>query len=60
MTPKAEFNRGLAYYQGKGVPKNYQKAVYWLRKAAIQGYAPAELYMAIVYYDGGHGVPRND
>lgn len=58
MTPKAEFAKGLAYYQGKGVPKNYQKAVYWCRKAAVQEYAPAQTLTGFAY-NHGRGVPKN-
>ena len=58
MTPKAEFAKGLAYYHGQGVPKNYQKGAYWCRKAAVQGYAPAEVMIGFAYYNG-QGVPKN-
>lgn len=34
---KAEFYLGNAYYKGKGVPQNYEKAAFWWRLAAEQG-----------------------
>ena len=34
--PKAQFNLGVAYYTGQGVPQDYTEAVKWYRKAAEQ------------------------
>jgi TPR repeat protein len=39
---KGETALGLMYGAGKGVSQDYSKAVYWLKKAAEQGYAPAK------------------
>ena len=33
---------GLMYRQGLGVPKDYDEAMKWFKKAAKQGYAPAQ------------------
>jgi TPR repeat protein len=33
----AEYNLGVLYAHGQGVPQNYAKAAYWTRKAAVQG-----------------------
>jgi TPR repeat protein len=30
------------YANGLGVPQDYNKALYWYKKAAEQGYAPAK------------------
>jgi len=30
------------YLYGKGVPKNYEEALYWIKKSAEQGFKPAE------------------
>ncbi|MHB1529376.1 MAG: tetratricopeptide repeat protein [Acidiferrobacteraceae bacterium] len=54
LTPAAEYQRGEAYAQGQ----NVQKAVYWFRKAAEQGYAPAENNMGGAYAEGA-SVPQN-
>lgn len=54
----AEYKRGQAYVKGSSVPKNYKKAVFWLKKAAVQGNAKAETAMGVVYAEGD-GVPRN-
>lgn len=58
LTPAAEYQRGMAYAKGQGVPKNDYKAFYWYRKAAEQGFAAAEHQIG-VDYDRGRGVPVN-
>lgn len=42
-----------------GVRKEYSKAVFWSRKAALQGDPLAEFVMGEVYHYG-NGVPKND
>jgi TPR repeat protein len=37
----AQYNLGVCYYYGNGVPQNYREAVRWIRKAAEQGHADA-------------------
>lgn len=51
----AQFNLGLIYYQGQGVPQDYSKAVEWYTKAAGQKYALAQYNLGVSYRDG-HGV----
>jgi len=34
---KSQRNLGICYYEGKGVPQDYKKAVHWLSKAEAQG-----------------------
>jgi TPR repeat protein len=34
---EAQYNLGNLYANGQGVPKDYAKAIYWLKKAAEQG-----------------------
>ena len=48
----AQFNLGLLYYYGDGVPQDYVKAASWYRKAAEQGYAGAQAGLAALYYKG--------
>jgi hypothetical protein len=55
---KAEFNLGLAYYKGEGVPKDVTQAVQLWRKAADEGYAPAQTALGSAYLKG-EGVPRD-
>ncbi|WP_226857487.1 tetratricopeptide repeat protein [Acidithiobacillus concretivorus] len=58
LNPSAENQRGYAYYSGQGQPQNYAKAVYWFRKAALQGNASAENNLGVAY-NHGQGVPKN-
>jgi len=46
------------YLFGLGVLKNYDKAMYWSKKAADQGDANGDFYLGTIYADG-LGVPRN-
>ncbi len=39
---KAQYNLGVMYDKGRGVPQDYAKAVGWWRKAAEQGDAKAQ------------------
>ncbi|MDR2869348.1 MAG: hypothetical protein LBV04_02760 [Deferribacteraceae bacterium] len=48
----AQNNLGNMYYQGKGVPQNYAKAMEWYTKAAVQGYAHAQNNLGTMYGDG--------
>jgi hypothetical protein len=48
----AQFNLGVMYYDGKGVPKDYAEAIKWYRRAADQGGAGAQYYLGIMYKDG--------
>ena len=38
----AQYNLGVMYAEGRGVPKNEQVAAAWYRKAAEQGHASAQ------------------
>ena len=38
----AQFNLGLMYRKGKGVPQDYKTAVQWYRLAAEQGHTGAQ------------------
>ena len=54
----AQYNMGLLYAAGKGVPQDYNQAVEWYLKAAEQG-VPAAQYNLGVIYANGQGVPAN-
>ena len=57
--PVAEFAMGTFYAHGNViVPQSNAKAIYWYRKAATQGYPPAEDKLGGVYKNG-RGVPQN-
>ena len=57
--PVAQFNLGLMYDNGKGVPEDDRQAVFWWRKAAEQGDAAAQFNLGLMY-DNGEGVPEDD
>ncbi len=42
---KAQFNLGIMYSNGQGVPQDYAEALQWYRKAAIQGHPKAKTYV---------------
>lgn len=54
----AQFNLGVMYDSGQGVPQDYAEAVRWFRKAAEQGNASARYNLALMY-DNGQGVPQD-
>ena len=49
---EAQFNLGVMYATGDGVPQDYQEAVKWYRRAADQGYADAQYNLGVMYYNG--------
>ncbi|AER65970.1 Sel1 domain protein repeat-containing protein [Thermovirga lienii DSM 17291] len=57
--PKSQYILGLRYQLGDGVEKNMQKAYALYKKAAEQGYAPAQFAMGICYENGGHGITQD-
>jgi TPR repeat protein len=46
------------YDSGISIDKNPREAVYWYRRAADQGYAPAQNNLGVLY-DQGVGVPKD-
>ena len=56
--PRAQFNVGLMYGQGRGVPQNYVKSVEWFRKAAERGLPNAQAFLGEAYRSGV-GVARD-
>ena len=54
----AQFNLGVMYGKGEGVPQDYVAAVKWYRKAAEQGDAVAQSILGVMY-GLGEGVPQD-
>jgi len=54
----AQYNLGVMYHSGQGVPQNYAEAAKWYRKAAEQGSARAQFNLG-VKYSNGQGVPQD-
>jgi TPR repeat protein len=47
------------YDKGLGVPQSDKNAVEWYRKAAEQGYSPAQYHLGFMY-EKGRGVQQSD
>ena len=54
---RAQSNLGVMYYEGRGVPQDYQEALKWYRKAAEQGDEGAQSQLGLMYQKG-QGVPQ--
>src|SRR3989344_2113012 len=54
----AQFDLGMRYAKGEGVPKDIVKAVEWHQKAAAQGHAKAQFALGFMY-NNGIGVPKD-
>ncbi|MGL5661492.1 MAG: tetratricopeptide repeat protein, partial [Aeromonas sp.] len=54
----AQFSLATRYYQGQGVPQNYQQAASWYLKAAKQGNAQAKFNLGVMYANG-QGAPQD-
>lgn len=55
---EAQFNLGLLYEKGEGVPQDYLQAKQWYAKAAAQGCADAQSRLGRLY-EFGHGVTED-
>jgi TPR repeat protein len=51
----AQYNLGVMYDTGQGVPLDYKEAVKWYRKAASQGDSGSQVNLGVMYLLG-HGV----
>ena len=54
----AQFNLGLLYSIGEGVPQDFAQAATWYRKAADQDHAAAQFNLGFLY-GNGQGVPQD-
>src|SRR5580658_537594 len=57
--PEAEYDLGLLYAKGLGVPRDLQAAQQWYEASALQGNAQAEFSLGQMYAQGW-GIPSND
>lgn len=55
---RAEFALGVMYHKGKGVPKDYAKAMEWYSKAAEKGHPVAQNNLGIMFRRG-EGVQKD-
>ena len=54
----AQFNLGVMYAKGEGVPRDDTEAVRWYRGAAVQDHADAQLFLGGMYA-AGRGVLKD-
>jgi TPR repeat protein len=54
----AQFDLGVMYELGQGVPQDGKTAVKWYRLAAEQGLADAQFNLGVMYAEG-RGVPQD-
>ena len=54
----AQYNLGLLYRKGRGVPQDDVQARKWYEKAAAQGQAKAQFNLGTLYFNG-EGVPKD-
>jgi len=57
-TAEAQFNLGLIYANGRGVPQDHKEAVKWYRLSTKQGTAEAQYNLGLMYAKG-RGVPQD-
>ena len=55
---RAQYNLGVLYRKGRGVPQDDVQARQWYEKAAAQGQAKAQYNLGTLYLNGG-GVPKD-
>ena len=55
---RAQYNLGLMYKNGQGVPQDYKTAIKWYQLAAEQGNASAQFNLGLLYKKG-EGVPQD-
>ena len=56
---QSQYDLGVMYREGRGVPQDDAEAVAWYRKAANQGYAYAQSMLGWMYANG-RGVPQDE
>jgi TPR repeat protein len=54
----AQYNLGVLYRKGRGVPQDDVQARQWYEKAAAQGQAKAQYNLGTLYFNG-EGVPKD-
>src|SRR6266436_4656999 len=54
----AQYNLGVMYTKGQGVPQNYAEARKWYRMAADQGHPGAQSNLGVIY-TMGHGIQQD-
>lgn len=55
---EAQYQLGMAFYQGNGILKNHENAANWLMRAAEQGHTDAAFCLATLY-ENGQGIKQS-
>ena len=55
----AQYNLGICYAKGEGVPRDLAQAARWYREAALRGITYAQHNLANLHYRG-EGVPKDE
>lgn len=55
---RSQFNLGIMYHAGQGVPQSYSEALKWWHKAAEQGHAKSQFVLGSMYHRAD-GVAQN-
>ena len=55
---KAQYKHALQYIDGEVVPRDFNEAAIWLRKASAQGFADAQ-YLLGIMHEGGEGATQD-
>ena len=54
-----QYAAGLAFDQGRGIDRDFDNAVYYLREAALNGHAAAPVQLGNVYFDKANPATDN-
>ncbi|WP_455221919.1 AgmX/PglI C-terminal domain-containing protein [Kaarinaea lacus] len=57
--PEAQMLLGQLYFNGEGVEKDIQAALYWYDKAASQGFVDAQYRLGLLYFEGKPEIPKD-
>ena len=57
-SPEAQYAFGKMYFEGLGVPQNYEQAFKWIKKAAEQKLSDSYALLGKIYFEG-LGVPQD-
>lgn len=57
--PDAQYEVGLMYANGIGVPQDFKQAVDWIRQSAERGHVPAQ-YLLATRYASGVAIEKNE
>ncbi len=50
--PAAQFNLGILYRRGLGVPADHRQAIGWFERAAVRGHTTAQYNLGLIYEQG--------